>query len=453
MADNTLVVASGRWTQQHADVLKRYMEDAYETLDSDERNAEKFGSLPVQVVDVERFMCPGASRLEQPLQSLLPGFRIIYPASVTDDQVWAETVGWIRTWCRPDRRAFVRDTQLSNTGPERVDVIEVDETWLKDPKEAYPMGVDEVVDALAGRPKTMQNWFLTPFAQRMRDYVAYVLQHNEWGWRHPVMLSRADTMREKDPALKYSEEDQQRLLGFAVRGDKDTEPPALEAKEPEDLQTLRDQLTRNLAEEQLAAMQSQNTRYYQNKTRKLQGQIKRLEEDYKARKQGVTVVRRKEFQERLQFLDDVLAGRGERLDAERLFRLLNGGTELPDKHFWHAEAQRTWKIHADRKYEVKSIDLEGRNLSWPARMQLRILPERTRVRYIKLHYPEGAEHIISASYKNTRDFAQMLVPFHPKVVAKRSRVIGATLGAQDELSDLIASYSGKLRVAPVKLFR
>jgi hypothetical protein len=402
----TLVVATLEWSASDSGRVQERMEEA------DQEEGNKPRSLPLVIRDRIHFMCPGALHLKQWLLADVGVFRTLYPTTITDAEVWRQTVGWIRTWCRSDRDAFIRDTEFSDRreGPDRVDVIHVDSGTIAsalDPMKDTGMGCEELVDALAGRPKTMQTWFLTPFLERRRKFIVDALADEKlFDQLQPTFLSPklGEISKALQEAGHFTDDDMVHLQVALNRG--------------------------------LAIM--------------------------RAPKKADAVQRRKAAQEDLRFLEDVLAGR--RFDdAERLFRIVNPPSQHSDGNipraldplFWHAEAVKTWKLHSDRKYEVKSIDDEYRNLSWPARIQLRLLPERALVRYIKLHYPQGSGHVIADDgYVSTFKFARLVLPFHPVIRAAQSKQVEADFGTSSPLSDLVASYAGKARLVPsVRLLR
>jgi hypothetical protein len=69
------------------------------------------------------------------------------------------------------------------------------------------------------------------------------------------------------------------------------------------------------------------------------------------------------------------------------------------------------------------------------------------VRYIKLHYPQGSGHVIADDgFVSTFKFARLVLPFHPVIRAAQSKQVAADFGTSSPLSDLVASYAGRVKL-------
>jgi hypothetical protein len=378
-----------------------------------------FGPRPPSVGDQERLAKDIAEgEGPQPASQSWPylGFHLVdahatfFPAELPDrDDLRLKALQrWVEAWCRSNTSSpFQLNTALLDPrdGVTRVDVLYGRWVWEQDIE--HPC-LQEVADFLGGRGARMQHWFLRkPTEERLQDLRA---RREFWADRstavkNPHFMSPGRIFRPPSDFDGDLKTDQARF--FIVR--------------------------------EWGLGEHAGRRY-----------LRRQAGDGEAQ-----VVALAKLQKDIPFLEDVLAGQGEFLDARRLFQILDDSDAVPDASFdpqwWYEEARVSWE-RCRRGGERK----EG--LSWGGRMAARLEPNNCLVLYIRQFYARGAARIVNNYSLNARGALNDLQERHPVVRATKTKVLSQWVrpdpeSDKRELGFNLASYTTSFLAGRVKLLK
>lgn len=401
------------------------------TKDSSEEAKSAYGSLEFKVLtEGQFFIGPGATDPVY-LQGPQPNFMDPLTPATIPSSTWAEGTSdavilermhaWVRAWLNKDKKKhtpFLLDQtwMAPQDNVRQIQAILVNRNnFAAHRSSAFWPSIMEVVDWLAGRPPTMDTWFLNRYVQQhinsLEQLVAYY--RNEWDESELVVYPSYSPL-------------------FAV----DEDPPADFHSDAWKLYRLMTASDRHMSYDFL------HTDATEQET---DDEVQRLLDT-------------------VQYLRDILAGRGE-FDTDRFFLAMNDFQPLDpedDIGWWYTETKRSWQRHKEGKMTAE--------LSWGGKMAARHRPVYCLLAYIHLHYGPGLRRTIEP--RNTIDdmyihdkesIAVRLLEWHPAVRQMRTAVLmqkkmaTPTLGTDQhgklirDLAELTISFTGKQK--RVKLFK
>lgn len=134
--------------------------------------------------------------------------------------------------------------------------------------------------------------------------------------------------------------------------------------------------------------------------------------------EGARVAALQKLQDDITFLENVREGRGDHLDARKLFAILTDGKDIAadvDPDWWYEEARRSWEVHRGKQ--------EAKSLSWAGTTAVRHYGHQCLIQYIADHYPRGAVRIRATPLFRDVEAEPDWLEKHPMVQATKTMLL------------------------------